>query len=97
MHGLEPVGSVGVLVVYPAVDCVFQNAVMAIAEFLQCHKELNVIIDVWQRGSLAAHGPLCWINSQVGYAEKVFIILPPQNHEFSTDTGNMPMATWQAL
>lgn len=89
----DSVGSVGVLVVYPAVDSVFQNAVMAIADFLQSHRELNVIIDVWQRGSVAEHGPLRWLNSQVGCAEKVLIILPPQDHEFSTDTGNMPIGT----
>ncbi|KAK2840887.1 hypothetical protein Q7C36_012466 [Tachysurus vachellii] len=83
---LDSGGSVGVLVVYPAVDSVFQNAVMAIADFLQSHKELNVIIDVWQRGSLAEQGPLRWLNSQVDCAEKVLIVLPPQHTEFSTDT-----------
>lgn len=77
------------LVVYPAVDSVFQNAVMAIVDFLQSHRELNVIIDVWQRGSLAEQGPLRWLNSQVSCAEKVLIVLPPQPAEFSTNTGNM--------
>lgn len=86
---LNSAGSVGVLVVYPAVDSMFQNAVMAIADFLQSHRELNVIIDVWQRGSLAEKGPLRWLNSQVGCAEKVLIILPPQHTECSTETGNM--------
>ncbi|XP_047656210.1 interleukin-17 receptor B isoform X2 [Tachysurus fulvidraco] len=80
---LNTEGSVGVLVVYPAVDSVFQNAVMAVADFLQSHRELNVIIDVWQRGSLAEQGPLRWLNSQVDCAEKVLIILPPQH---TTDT-----------
>lgn len=80
--------------VYPAVDSVFQNAVMSIADFLQSHRELNVIIDVWQRGSLAEQGPLRWLNSQVRCAEKVLIILPPQNHKFSTDTGNMLIGTF---
>lgn len=83
-----------VLVVYPAVDNMFQNAVMAIADFLQSHRELNVIIDMWQQGSLADQGPLRWLNSQVGCAEKVLIVLPPQNNEFSTDTGNMPVGTF---
>lgn len=90
-RGLDTVGSVGVLLVYPAVDSVFQNAVMAIADFLQSHRELNVMIDVWQRGSLAEQGPLRWINSQASCAEKVLIILPPANHEFSTDTGTFPL------
>ncbi|KAB5567635.1 hypothetical protein PHYPO_G00235120 [Pangasianodon hypophthalmus] len=85
-RGLDSAGSVGVLVVYPAVDSVFQNAVMAIADFLQSHRELNVVIDLWQRGSLAEQGPLRWLNSQVGCAEKVLIVLPPQNNELNTDT-----------
>ncbi|KAF5907234.1 interleukin-17 receptor B isoform X1, partial [Clarias magur] len=84
--GLDSAGSVGVLVVYPAVDSVFQNAVMAIADFLQCHRELNVIIDMWQRGSLAEQGTLRWLNSQVICADKVLIILPPQKNESSNDT-----------
>ncbi|KAK3565904.1 hypothetical protein QTP86_020318, partial [Hemibagrus guttatus] len=86
---LDSAGSVGVLVVYPAVDSMFQNAVMAIADFLQNHRALNVIIDVWQRGSLAEQGPVRWLNSQVGCAEKVLIILPPQHTEFSTDTADL--------
>ncbi|XP_060787637.1 uncharacterized protein LOC132892995 isoform X3 [Neoarius graeffei] len=85
-HGLDTAGSVGVLVVYPAVDSMFQNVVMAIADFLQSYRELNVIIDVWQRGSLAEQGPLRWLHSQVSCAEKVLIILPPQHTEFSTNT-----------
>ncbi|KAM9475366.1 interleukin-17 receptor B isoform 1-T1 [Clarias gariepinus] len=84
--GLDSAGSVGVLVVYPAVDSVFQSAVMAIAEFLQCHRELKVIIDMWQRGSLAGQGTLRWLNSQVICADKVLIILPPQKNESSNDT-----------
>lgn len=83
--------SVGVLVVYPAVDSVFLNAVMAMANFLQSHRELNVIIDVWQRGSLAEQGPLRWLNSQVGCAEKILIVLPPRHTDISSDTGNILM------
>ncbi|XP_053480701.1 interleukin-17 receptor B [Ictalurus furcatus] len=85
-HGLDTAKSVGVLMVYPAVDSVFQNAVMTIADLLQSHRELNVIIDMWQRGSLAEQGPLRWLNTQVGCAEKVLIILPPQYAEFRNDT-----------
>lgn len=96
-HGLDSAGSVGVLVVYPAVDSVFQNAVMAIAEFLQSHRELNVIIDVWQRGGVAEQGPLRWLNSQVGCAQKVLIILPLQSNEFKTDTGNKPIGTFSYI
>ncbi|XP_046728201.1 interleukin-17 receptor B isoform X2 [Silurus meridionalis] len=84
-RGLDSAGPIGVLLVYPAVDSVFQNAVMAIANFLQSHSELNVIIDMWQRGNLAEQGPLRWLISQVSYAEKVLIILPPQHTECSSD------------
>lgn len=80
--------------VYPAVDSVFQNAVMTIADLLQSHRELNVIIDMWQRGSLAEQGPLRWLNTHVGCAEKVLIILPPQYAEFRNDTGNMTIGTF---
>lgn len=90
--GLDSAGLVGVLVVYPAVDSVFQSAVMAIADFLQCHRELKVIIDMWQRGSLAGQGTLRWLNSQVICADKVLIILPPQKNESSNDTGNLPIS-----
>lgn len=93
-HGLDTAKSVGVLMVYPAVDSVFQNAVMTIADLLQSHRELNVIIDMWQRGSLAEQGPLRWLNTQVGCAEKVLIILPPQYAEFRNDTGNMTIGTF---
>ncbi|XP_066500583.1 interleukin-17 receptor B isoform X2 [Hoplias malabaricus] len=76
-------GPVGVLVVYPAVNSVFQKVVMALADFLQSHKGLNVVIDMWQRGTLAEQGPLRWFNSQADQADKVLFILPPQH----TDTG----------
>ncbi|KAL7884387.1 hypothetical protein AOLI_G00071570 [Acnodon oligacanthus] len=81
-------GSVGVLMVYPAVDSVFQHAVMALADFLQSQKGLNVVIDMWQRGCLAEQGPLRWLNSQADQAYKVLIILPPQhkNTVISADT-----------
>ncbi|KAL6456560.1 hypothetical protein MHYP_G00351040 [Metynnis hypsauchen] len=81
-------GSVGVLVVYPAVDSVFQHAVMALADFLQSHKGLNIVIDMWQRGCLAKQGPLRWLNSQADQADRVLIILPPQHNNtvISADT-----------
>ncbi|KAI4895093.1 hypothetical protein NFI96_026226 [Prochilodus magdalenae] len=72
-------GLVEVLVVYPAVNSVFQQAVMALADFLQSHTGLNIVIDMWQRSSLAKQGPLRWLNSQADRADKVLIVLPPQH------------------
>uniref|UniRef100_A0A8B9L7Q9 SEFIR domain-containing protein n=1 Tax=Astyanax mexicanus TaxID=7994 RepID=A0A8B9L7Q9_ASTMX len=82
-RGLNPVftGPVRVLMVYPAVDSVFQHAVMTLADFLQSHKDLNVVIDMWQRGSLAEQGPLRWLHSQADQADKVLIILQSPQHQ----------------
>ncbi|XP_072538244.1 interleukin-17 receptor B isoform X2 [Salminus brasiliensis] len=70
---------VRVLMVYPAVDSFFQHTVMALANFLQSYRDLKVVIDMWQRSSLAEQGPLCWLHSQVDQADKVLIVLPPQH------------------
>ncbi|XP_051509839.1 interleukin-17 receptor B-like isoform X2 [Myxocyprinus asiaticus] len=70
--------SVRVLVVYPAIDGLFQRAVMVLAEFLQSGAGVHVIIEMWERGSLAEQGPLRWLNSQSDLAQRVLIILPPQ-------------------
>lgn len=70
--------SVRVLLVYPAVDGVFQRAVMLLAQSLQSRAGVTVVIDVWDRGSLAEQGPLRWINTQAELADKVLIITPPQ-------------------
>ncbi|XP_051526124.1 interleukin-17 receptor B isoform X1 [Myxocyprinus asiaticus] len=77
-HGSKRTVSMRVLVVYPAVDSMFQHAVMVLAEFLHSVPGVHVIIDMWERGSLAEHGPLRWLNSQSDLAQRVLIILPPQ-------------------
>ncbi|XP_067268984.1 interleukin-17 receptor B isoform X2 [Pseudorasbora parva] len=69
---------VRVLLVYPAVDGVFQRAVMSLAQLLQSRSGVTVAIDVWDRGSLAKQGPLRWINTQAELADRVLIISPPQ-------------------
>lgn len=73
-----------VLVVYPAVDGVFQRAVMLLTQFLRSRGGVTVVIDVWERGSLAEQGPLRWLHTQADLADRVLIILPPQR----TQTGN---------
>ncbi|XP_051950054.1 interleukin-17 receptor B-like isoform X2 [Xyrauchen texanus] len=77
-HSSERNVSVPVLVVYPAIDGLFQRAVMMLAEFLQSGAGVHVIVDMWESGSLAEQGPLRWLNSQSDLAQRVLIILPPQ-------------------
>lgn len=76
-RGSRRAGSVRALLVYPAVDGVFQRSVMLLAERLQSCGGVSVVIDVWERGSLAEQGPLRWINSQADLAERVLIVSPP--------------------
>ncbi len=83
-RGSRRTGSVRVLLVYPAVDSVFQRSVMLLAERLQSRGGVSVVIDVWERGSLAEQGPLRWLNTQADLAERVFIVSPPPR----TQTGN---------
>ncbi len=83
-RGSRHAGSVRALLVYPAVDGVFQRSVMLLAERLQRCGGVSVVIDVWERRSLAEQGPLRWINSQADLAERVLIVSPPPR----TQTGN---------
>ncbi|XP_048067056.1 interleukin-17 receptor B-like isoform X2 [Megalobrama amblycephala] len=78
VHGSKRGSSVRVLVVYPAVDGVFQRAVMLLTQFLRSRGGVTVVIDVWERGSLAEQGPLRWLHTQADLADRVLIILPPQ-------------------
>lgn len=84
VRGSKRATSVRVLVVYPAVDTVFQRSVLLLAESLQSRGGVSVVIDMWEKGSLAEQGPLRWLNTQADLAERVLIILPPQR----TQTGN---------
>ncbi|RXN13549.1 interleukin-17 receptor B-like protein [Labeo rohita] len=78
VRGSKRATSVRVLVVYPAVDTVFQRSVLLLAESLQSRGGVSVVIDMWEKGSLAEQGPLRWLNTQADLAERVLIILPPQ-------------------
>ncbi|KAK2899090.1 hypothetical protein Q8A67_010508 [Cirrhinus molitorella] len=82
--GSKRAASVRVLVVYPAVDTVFQHSVLLLAKSLQSHGDVSVVIDMWETGSLAKQGPLRWLNTQADLAERVLILSPPQH----TQTGN---------
>ncbi|XP_058641604.1 interleukin-17 receptor B isoform X2 [Onychostoma macrolepis] len=76
-RGSRRAGSVRALLVYPAVDGVFQHSVMLLAEHLQSRGGVSVVIDVWERGSLAEQGPLRWLNLQADLAKRVLIVSPP--------------------
>uniref|UniRef100_A0A8C2L8A4 SEFIR domain-containing protein n=1 Tax=Cyprinus carpio TaxID=7962 RepID=A0A8C2L8A4_CYPCA len=84
IRGMRRAASVRVLLVYPAVDSVFQRSVMLLAESLQSRGGIHVVIDMWERGSLAEQGPLRWLNTQADLSERVLLISPPQ----CTHTGN---------
>uniref|UniRef100_A0A087XE61 SEFIR domain-containing protein n=1 Tax=Poecilia formosa TaxID=48698 RepID=A0A087XE61_POEFO len=67
---------VSVVVVYPPVTPAFQQAVVALAEFLQWHGGCRVAIDMWQQGKIAELGPLRWLTEQVKGADRVLIVSP---------------------
>ncbi|XP_056320539.1 interleukin-17 receptor B [Danio aesculapii] len=74
--------SVRVLLVYPAVDAVFQRSVMRLAELLQSRGGVCVFVDVWDSRSVAEQGPLRWINTHTELADRVLIVSPPtRNHD----------------
>uniref|UniRef100_A0A3P9MTV1 SEFIR domain-containing protein n=1 Tax=Poecilia reticulata TaxID=8081 RepID=A0A3P9MTV1_POERE len=67
---------VSVVVVYPSLTPAFQQAVVALAEFLQWHGGCRVVIDMWQQGKIAELGPLRWLAEQVQSADRVLIVSP---------------------
>ncbi|XP_016336194.1 interleukin-17 receptor B [Sinocyclocheilus anshuiensis] len=79
VRGSRRAASVRVLLVYPAVDSVFQRSVMLLADSLQSRGGVCVVIDMWERGSLAEQGPLRWLNTQADLSERVLLISPPQH------------------
>lgn len=87
-----PVVPVPVLVVYPAENAAFQQAVVALSEFLQQHGGCQVAIDMWQQGKIAALGPMRWLAEQARAAERVLIICPqqPQQPGHSPTDGSFP-------
>ncbi|XP_026126297.1 interleukin-17 receptor B-like isoform X2 [Carassius auratus] len=78
VRGSRRAASVRVLLVYPAVDSVFQRSVMLLAESLQSRGGVRVVIDVWERRSVAEQGPLRWLNTQADLSDRVLLISPPQ-------------------
>ncbi|XP_061592583.1 interleukin-17 receptor B isoform X2 [Cololabis saira] len=67
---------VPVLVVYPAENAVFQQAVVALAEFLQRDGGCRVAIDMWQQERIAELGPMRWLAEQADAAHCVLIVSP---------------------
>lgn len=73
---LPPKDPVPVLVVYPAKNSVFQQAVVALAEFLQQHGRCRVAIDMWQQEKIAELGPMRWLAREAEAAQYVLIVSP---------------------
>ncbi|XP_070696021.1 interleukin-17 receptor B [Pempheris klunzingeri] len=87
----SPTVPLPVLVVYPAENSSFQQAVVALAEFLQQHGGCSVAVDMWQQGKIAELGPMRWLAQQSKAADRVLIVCPqpssqpshsPPNHNF---------------
>ncbi|CAK6976354.1 uncharacterized protein LOC128357541 [Scomber scombrus] len=76
----SPTVPVSILMVYPAENLAFQQAVLALAEFLQWHGGCSVAIDMWQQGKIAELGPMRWLAEQAKAAEQVLIISPQPSH-----------------
>lgn len=71
-----PTSHVPVLIVYSAENSVFQQAVVALAEFLQWHGGCSVAVDMWQQQKIAELGPMRWLVEQVKVADRVLIVCP---------------------
>ncbi|PWA31016.1 hypothetical protein CCH79_00010564 [Gambusia affinis] len=87
-----PMTPVSVVVVYPSVTPAFQQAVVALAEFLQWHGGCRVTIDMWQQGKIAELGPLRWLAEQVKGADRVLIVSPQPSSMLApcTPTSSLP-------
>ncbi|XP_034447255.1 uncharacterized protein LOC117765099 [Hippoglossus hippoglossus] len=90
-----PMVPVPVLVVYPAENAAFQQAVVALAEFLQLRGGCNVAIDMWQQGKIAGLGPMRWLAEQAKAADRVLIICPQHFSQpsHSPPDGSFPQAS----
>lgn len=73
---VSPIVPIPVLMVYPAENAVFQQGVVALAEFLQWHGGCNVAVDMWQQGKIAKLGPMRWLAEQVKASDVVLIVRP---------------------
>nr|XP_046252755.1 interleukin-17 receptor B isoform X2 [Scatophagus argus] len=76
MLNTSPMVPVPVLLVYPAENSAFQQAMVALAEFLQWHGGCSVVVDMWQQGKIAEQGPMRWLAEQVKAAKRVLIVCP---------------------
>ncbi|XP_070825146.1 interleukin-17 receptor E [Chaetodon trifascialis] len=84
----SPVVPVPVLLVYPAENSAFQQAVVALAEFLQWHGGCSVAVDMWQQGKIAELGPMRWLAEQAKAADRVLIICPQPSSQPSDSLSN---------
>lgn len=84
----SPVVPVPVLLVYPAENLAFQQAVVALAEFLQWHGGCSVAVDMWQQGKIAQLGPMRWLAEQAKAADRVLIICPQPSSQPSDSLSN---------
>lgn len=73
---MSPIIPIPVLMVYPAENPVFQQGVVALAEFLQWHGGCKIAVDIWQQGKIAKLGPMRWLAEQVKAADFVLIVRP---------------------
>lgn len=71
-----PTAPVPVLMVYPAEDSAFQQAVLALAEFLQWYGGCSVAVDMWQQRKIAELGPIRWLAEKAKSAHRVLIVCP---------------------
>ncbi|XP_016891716.1 uncharacterized protein il17rb isoform X2 [Cynoglossus semilaevis] len=74
---------VPVLVVYPAENPSFQQAVVALAEFLQWHGGCSVAIDMWQQQKIGELGLMRWLAEQASAAHRVLIVCPKESSKQS--------------
>ncbi|XP_051874847.1 interleukin-17 receptor B isoform X2 [Pristis pectinata] len=70
----EPLQPVKVLIIYSVDNELFQNVILAFADFLHSFNGIQVIIDVWQRRNIAEMGPAQWLASQKEKADKIIIV-----------------------
>ncbi|KAK5894354.1 hypothetical protein CesoFtcFv8_011053 [Champsocephalus esox] len=86
-----PIVPVPVLVVYPAVNSAFQQAVVALAEFLHGHGGCSVAVDMWQQGKIAELGPMRWLAEKVMTAKRVLIVCPQPHLPTRASTPNVTL------
>ncbi|KAG8002816.1 Interleukin-17 receptor B [Nibea albiflora] len=86
----SPMVPTPVLMVYPAKNSTFQQAVVALAELLQWHGGCSVAVDMWQQGKIAELGPMRWLAEQVKAADRVLIVCPQETPSDSPPNHSLP-------